>query len=79
MTPARAVDVVVVGAGHNGLAMSAALAGHGVDHVVLERGEVAHRWRTERWDSMRLLTPTWMTALPGWRRGCRGRPGARVG
>jgi putative flavoprotein involved in K+ transport len=67
MTPARAVDVVVIGAGHNGLAASEALARHGVDHVVLERGEVAHRWRTERWDSLRLLTPTWMTALPGFR------------
>ena len=66
MSPARAVDVVVVGAGHNGLAMSAALSAHGIDHVVLERGNVAERWRTQRWDSMRLLTPNWMTRLPGW-------------
>ncbi|WP_280151998.1 NAD(P)-binding domain-containing protein [Piscinibacter sp. XHJ-5] len=66
MTPARAIDVVVVGAGHNGLAMSAALSAHGVDHVVLERGAVADRWLTQRWDSMRLLTPNWMTRLPGW-------------
>jgi putative flavoprotein involved in K+ transport len=34
--------------------------------VVLERGEVAHSWRTQRWDSLRLLTPNWMTRLPGW-------------
>lgn len=65
MSPARAVDVVVVGAGHNGLAMSATLAGRGIDHVVLERGNVADSWRTQRWDSMRLLTPNWMTRLPG--------------
>ena len=65
MNPARAVDVVVVGAGHNGLAMSAALARAGIDHVVLERGEPGQSWRTERWDSMRLLTPNWMTRLPG--------------
>ncbi len=35
--------------------------------MLLERGEVAHSWRTERWDSLRLLTPNWMTALPGAR------------
>lgn len=63
--PARAVDVVIVGAGHNGLAMSATLAQRGIDHVVFERGAVAERWRTGRWDSMRLLTPNWMTRLPG--------------
>ena len=47
--------------------MSHHLTGAGVDHVLLERGEVAHSWRTERWDSLRLLTPNWMTALPGAR------------
>jgi putative flavoprotein involved in K+ transport len=60
-------SVVVVGAGPGGLAMSHQLTGAGVDHVLLERGEVAHSWRTERWDSLRLLTPNWMTALPGAR------------
>lgn len=58
-------DVVVIGAGHAGLAMSRALAERGIDHVVLERGEVAHSWRTQRWDSLRLLTPNWQTTLPG--------------
>jgi len=66
MTDPRVINAVIVGAGHNGLAMSAELARHGVDHVVLERGAVAQRWRAERWDSMRLLTPNWMTRLPGW-------------
>jgi putative flavoprotein involved in K+ transport len=56
---------VVVGAGHCGLAVSRHLAALSVDHVVLERGEVAHSWRTQRWDSLRLLTPNWMTRLPG--------------
>jgi putative flavoprotein involved in K+ transport len=60
-------SVVVVGAGPGGLAMSHHLTGAGVDHVLLERGEVAHSWRTERWDSLRLLTPNWMTELPGAR------------
>jgi putative flavoprotein involved in K+ transport len=59
------VDVLVVGAGHSGLAMSQRLCAMSIEHVVLERGEVAHSWRTERWDSLRLLTPNWMSCLPG--------------
>ncbi len=59
------VAAVVIGAGHSGLAMSHHLAARSVDHVVLERGEVGHSWRTQRWDSLRLLTPNWMTRLPG--------------
>ena len=39
---------------------------HAIDHVVLERGEVANSWRRERWDSLRLLTPNWQTRLPGY-------------
>jgi putative flavoprotein involved in K+ transport len=62
---ANAVDVVIVGGGHCGLAMSRALSQRGIAHVVLERGEVANAWRAERWDSLRLLTPNWMTRLPG--------------
>jgi len=57
---------VVIGAGHAGLAMSKCLAEHSIDHVVLERGEVANSWRNERWDSLRLLTPNWQSRLPGY-------------
>jgi putative flavoprotein involved in K+ transport len=57
--------VLVIGAGHAGLAMSRCLTGRNIDHVILERGEVANSWRTERWDSLRLLTPNWLTRLPG--------------
>jgi putative flavoprotein involved in K+ transport len=60
-------DVVVIGAGHSGLAMSAWLSAHSIDHVVLERGEIANSWRHERWDSLRLLTPNWQTRLPDYR------------
>jgi putative flavoprotein involved in K+ transport len=55
---------VIIGAGHAGLAMSRCLAQRSIDHVVLERGEIAHTWRTERWDSLRLLTPNWQSRLP---------------
>ena len=57
---------VIIGAGHCGLAMSHCLAARSIDHVVLERGQVANSWRTQRWDSLRLLTPNWMTRLPGY-------------
>ena len=60
------IDTVVVGAGHAGLAVSRLLTDAGRDHVVLDRGRVGERWRTERWDSLHLLTPSWMTRLPGW-------------
>ncbi len=61
----RRISVVVIGGGHNGLAMSVRLAERGVDHVVLERAEVANSWSTQRWDSFTLLTPNWQTRLPG--------------
>jgi putative flavoprotein involved in K+ transport len=61
----RRTDILVIGAGQAGLAMSFCLARAGIDHVVLERGRIGERWRSERWDSLRLLTPNWMTRLPG--------------
>lgn len=60
------ITTVVIGAGHAGLAMSRCLTDRSIDHVVLERGEVAHSWKTERWNSLRLLTPNWQSRLPGY-------------
>ena len=60
-------DVVVIGGGQAGLAMSAVLRERGRDHVVLERHRVAERWRTERWDSLRFQFPNWSLTLPGFR------------
>ena len=60
------IDTVVIGAGHAGLATSRLLTDAGRDHVVLDRGRLAESWRTARWDSLRLLTPNWMSRLPGW-------------
>ena len=56
--------VVVVGAGQAGLAVSHELDRVGVEHVVLERGRVAQRWR-DRWESFCLVTPNWTVRLPG--------------
>jgi putative flavoprotein involved in K+ transport len=57
---------VVIGAGQGGLAMSRCLSDRSIDHVVLERSQVANSWRSERWDSLRLLTPNWQCRLPGY-------------
>src|SRR5271157_2411823 len=46
--------------------MSRCLSERSIDHVVLERSEVANSWRTQRWDSLRLLTPNWQCRLPGY-------------
>ena len=57
---------IIIGGGQAGLAMSRCLSELGIEHVVLERGKVAQRWRSDSWDSLRLLTPNWMTRLPGF-------------
>lgn len=60
-------NTIIIGGGQAGLAASRCLSELGRDHVVLERGRVAERWHSERWQSLRLLTPNWMTRLPGFR------------
>jgi putative flavoprotein involved in K+ transport len=59
------VDTVIIGAGHAGLALSRLLTDAGLEHLVLERGRVGERWRSERWQSLALLTPNWANRLPG--------------
>ncbi|HTI38950.1 MAG TPA: NAD(P)-binding domain-containing protein [Vicinamibacterales bacterium] len=63
----RRIDTIVIGGGQAGLAMSRSLLDRGIDHVVIERGRIGERWRTERWDSLRLLTPNWQSRLPAFR------------
>jgi putative flavoprotein involved in K+ transport len=62
----RSIAAIVIGAGQAGLAMSHCFTSRGIEHVVLERGRTAERWYSERWASLRLLTPNWMSRLPGW-------------
>jgi putative flavoprotein involved in K+ transport len=59
------VETVIIGAGQAGLALSRSLTAAGRAHVLLERGRVGERWRSERWESLRLLTPNWLNRLPG--------------
>jgi putative flavoprotein involved in K+ transport len=59
------IDAVIIGAGQSGLAASWHLTRRGLDHIVFERGRVGESWRSQRWDSFALNTPTWFNRLPG--------------
>jgi putative flavoprotein involved in K+ transport len=63
---AELIHTVVVGGGHAGLALSSCLSRNGIEHVVLERGDIAQRWRSERWDSLIFQFPNWSLQLPGY-------------
>ena len=56
---------VIVGGGQAGLSLSAYLTSRDHAHVVLERGRVGERWRSERWDSLHMLTPNSLNRLDG--------------
>ncbi len=62
----RTTNTLILGGGQAGLAMSRWLTELGCDHLVVEQGRIAERWHSQRWNSLRLLTPNWMTRLPGW-------------
>jgi putative flavoprotein involved in K+ transport len=59
-------SVIVVGGGQAGLSMSYCLTERGIDHIVFEKNEIAHSWRSKRWDSFCLVTPNWQCRLPGF-------------
>lgn len=63
--PDEIIETVVVGGGQAGLAMSEHLTNLGAPHVVLERGRIAERWRSERWDSLVANGPAWHDRFPG--------------
>src|ERR1700757_1390425 len=58
------VETLIVGGGQAGLAMSDMLSRLGRPHLVLERGRIAERWRSERWDGLRFQFPNWSVRLP---------------
>lgn len=59
------VEVLVVGAGQAGIAMSEHLSDRGIPHIVLERHRIAERWRSMRWDSLVANGPAWHDRFPG--------------
>ncbi|TPK18861.1 FAD-dependent oxidoreductase [Mesorhizobium sp. B2-5-9] len=59
------IDTLVVGGGQAGVAMSEHLSKCGVPHLVLERGRIAERWRSQRWDSLVANGPAWHDRFPG--------------
>lgn len=59
-------SVVIVGGGQAGLSMSYCLQARGIDHLVFEKHDIAHAWRSQRWDSFCLVTPNWQCQLPGY-------------
>src|SRR6478735_11816792 len=63
--PNETVEVLVVGGGQAGLAMSEHLRAGDVSHLVLERHRIAERWRSERWDSLVANGPAWHDRFPG--------------
>lgn len=64
------VETVIIGGGHAGLTMSYYLSQLGREHVILERGRVGERWRSERWDSFHFQFPNWTIEAPGYKYQC---------
>ncbi|WP_244481694.1 FAD-dependent monooxygenase, partial [Bradyrhizobium pachyrhizi] len=62
--PDETVDTLVIGGGQAGLTMSHRLKQRGIAHLVLERGRIAERWRSERWDGLMFQFPNWSVRLP---------------
>lgn len=63
----KTINTIIIGAGHAGLALSYLLTKRGINHLVLERGEIGERWRSERWNSLHMIFPNYMTQLPGFK------------
>ncbi|UBF26819.1 MSMEG_0569 family flavin-dependent oxidoreductase [Kovacikia minuta CCNUW1] len=59
-------SVVIVGGGQAGLSMSYCLKEREIDHIVFEKNQIGHSWRSQRWDSFCLVTPNWQCQLPGY-------------
>lgn len=65
MAAVEETEVLVVGAGQAGIAMSEHLIDRGIAHIVVERDRIAERWRSGRWDSLVANGPAWHDRFPG--------------
>src|SRR6185369_8317236 len=63
-TPAH-LEVLIVGGGQAGLSLSYYLKQRSIEHLVIEKRQAMHTWRTQRWDNFCLVTPNWQCRLPG--------------
>src|ERR1700746_1340441 len=61
---AETTETLIVGGGQAGLTMSHMLSRRGRPHLVVERGRIAERWRSERWDGLKFQFPNWSVRLP---------------
>jgi putative flavoprotein involved in K+ transport len=62
--PVERIPTLVIGGGQAGLTMSHRLKQRGLPHLVLERGRIGERWRSERWDGLKFQFPNWSVRLP---------------
>ena len=60
------LETLIIGGGQAGLAMSDMLSRRNRPHLILERGRIAERWRSERWDGLRFQFPNWSVRLPDY-------------
>jgi putative flavoprotein involved in K+ transport len=58
-------QTIVVGGGPSGISCAYHLKQHNIDYLIIEKKMMLQTWRHERWDSFTLVTPNWMTNLPG--------------
>src|SRR5689334_8252398 len=58
------IPTLVIGGGQAGLTMSHHLKQRGLPHLVVERGRIGERWKSERWDGLKFQFPNWSVRLP---------------
>lgn len=59
------INTIILGGGPSGLCCSHYLKEAGIENLIIEKNKILHTWRNERWDSFTLVTPNWMTRIPG--------------
>ena len=58
--------VIIIGGGQAGLSVSYCLKQRGIEHIIFEKQNIGHEWRSRRWDTFCLVTPNWQCQLPGY-------------
>ena len=58
--------VIIIGGGQAGLSVSYCLKQKGIEHIIFEKQNIGHEWRSRRWDTFCLVTPNWQCQLSGY-------------